>query len=117
MTGALPHIKSGALRLLALAGKDRSDFMPDAPTIAETLPGYEAYSWLGLGAARGTPAEIITRLNSEINAGLADPAIRERLAAVATTPIIRSPESFGAFMAGEVEKWAKVIRAAGIRAE
>jgi tripartite-type tricarboxylate transporter receptor subunit TctC len=117
MTGALPHIKSGGLRLLAVAGKNRSEFIPDAPTIGETLPGYEAYSWAGLGAARGTPAEIITRLNSEINTGLADPSIRERLAAVATTPIIRTPESFGAFMAGEVEKWGKVVRMAGIRPE
>jgi tripartite-type tricarboxylate transporter receptor subunit TctC len=117
MTGSLPHIKSGALRLLAVAGKNRSEFMSDAPSIAETVPGYEAYSWLGLGVARGTPAGIITRLNSEINAGLTDPATRERLAAVATTPIVHTPESFGAFMAGEVEKWSKVIKAAGIKPE
>jgi tripartite-type tricarboxylate transporter receptor subunit TctC len=117
MTGALPHIKSGALRLLAVAGKNRSEFMPDAPTIAETVSGYEAYSWLGLGVARGTPADIITRLNSEINAGLADPTTQERLAAVATTPIVHTPESFGAFMAGEVEKWGRVIKASGIKPE
>ena len=117
MTGALPHIRSGAVRLLAVAGKNRSTFAPDAPTIGETVPGYEAYSWCGLGAAQGTPPEVITRLNSEINAGLADPAIRERLAAVAATPIIHTPESFGAFVADDVEKWGKVIRAAGIRPE
>jgi tripartite-type tricarboxylate transporter receptor subunit TctC len=117
MTGALPHIKSGAVRLLAVAGKSRSEFAPDAPTIGETVPGYEANSWAGLGVARGTPPEIITRLNSEINAGLADPAIRERLAAVAATPTIHTPESFGVFVKGEVEKWGGVIRSAGIRPE
>jgi tripartite-type tricarboxylate transporter receptor subunit TctC len=117
MSTALPHIKSGAVRLLAVAGKNRSEFVPDAPTIGETVPGYEAYTWMGLGAPRGTPAEIIMRLNSEINAGLADPAIRERLAAAVTPPIIHTPESFGAFVKGEVEKWGGVVRSAGIKPE
>jgi tripartite-type tricarboxylate transporter receptor subunit TctC len=117
MSAALPQIKAGAVRLLAAAGKNRSEFVPDAPTIGETVPGYEAYTWMGLGAPRGTPAEIIMRLNSEINAGLADPAIRERLAVVATTPIVHTPESFGAFVKGEIEKWGGVIKAAGIRPE
>jgi tripartite-type tricarboxylate transporter receptor subunit TctC len=85
LTGSLPHIRSGALRLLAVAGKTRSEFVPDAPTIGETVAGYEANSWCGVGVPRGTPAEIITRLNREINAGLADPATKARLAAVATT--------------------------------
>jgi tripartite-type tricarboxylate transporter receptor subunit TctC len=117
LTAALPHIKAGAVRLLAVAGRSRNEFVPDAPTIGETVPGYEAYSWAALGAPRGTPAEIVTRLNREINAGLADPTIRERLAAAGTTPMVHTPESFGAFMAGEVEKWGRVIRAAGIRTE
>jgi tripartite-type tricarboxylate transporter receptor subunit TctC len=117
LTAALPHIKAGAVRLLAVAGRNRNEFVPDAPAIGETVPGYEAYSWAALGAPRGTPADIVTRLNREINAGLADPAIRERLAAAGTTPLVHSPESFGAFMAGEVEKWGKVIRAAGIKPE
>jgi tripartite-type tricarboxylate transporter receptor subunit TctC len=117
MTGALPLARSGAIRLLAVAGRNRSEFAPDVPPVGETVPGYEAYSWCGLGVARGTPPEIIMRLNHEVNAGLADPDIRARLAAVATTPIIHTPESFGAFMAGEVEKWGKVIKGAGIKPE
>jgi tripartite-type tricarboxylate transporter receptor subunit TctC len=117
LTGALPHIRSGALRLLAVGGKNRSEFVPDAPTIGETVPGYEANSWCGVGVPRGTPAEIIVRLNREINAGLADPATRARLATVATTPIFHTPESFGAYMASEVVKWGKVIKASGARPE
>jgi tripartite-type tricarboxylate transporter receptor subunit TctC len=117
MTAALPLARSGAVRLLAVAGKNRSEFAPDTPAVGETVPGYEAYSWSGVGVARGTPPEIITRLNAEINAGLADPATRTRLAAASTTPIIHTPESFGAFMAGEVEKWGKVVRTAGIKPE
>jgi tripartite-type tricarboxylate transporter receptor subunit TctC len=115
LTGALAHIRSGALRLLAVAGKTRSEFVPEAPTIGESVPGFEANSWCGVGVPQGTPAEIITRLNAEINAGLADPAIKARLAAVATTPIFYSPAGFGTYLAGEVEKWGKVVRAANIK--
>jgi tripartite-type tricarboxylate transporter receptor subunit TctC len=117
MTAALPLARSGAVRMLAVAGKNRSEFVTDVPAVGETVPGYEAYSWCGLGVARGTPPEIVTRLNREINAGLADAATKARLAAASTTPIIHTPESFGAFMAGEVEKWGKIIKAAGIKPE
>jgi tripartite-type tricarboxylate transporter receptor subunit TctC len=117
MTSALPQARAGAVRLLAVAGRNRSEFAPDVPTIGETVPGYEAYSWCGVGVARGTPPEIITRLNAEVNAGLADPDTRVRLATASTTPIVHTPESFGAFMAGEVEKWGGVIKAAGVKPE
>ena len=117
MTAALPHINSGAVRLLAVAGKNRSEFIPDAPTIAETVPGYEAYSWVGLAVVRGTSREVVSRLNSEINAGLADPEVCKRLAAVAATPIVHTPEGFGALVRSEVDKWGRVIRTAGIKAD
>jgi tripartite-type tricarboxylate transporter receptor subunit TctC len=117
LTGSLAHIRSGSLRALAMAGKNRSDVLPEVPTIAETVAGYEANSWCGLGVPRGTPVEIIERLNREINAGLVDPAIKARLADVATTPILFTPPEFGAYMAAEVEKWGKVIRVSGIRPE
>ena len=100
-----------------MAGKHRSNALPQVPTIGETVAGYEANSWCGVGVPRGTPAEIIGRLNREINAGLANPAVRARLADVATTPIVFSPDEFGAYMASEVEKWGKVVRLAGIRPE
>jgi tripartite-type tricarboxylate transporter receptor subunit TctC len=115
LTGSLAHIRSGALRLLAVAGKTRSEFVPDAPTVSESVPGYEANSWCGVGVPRGTPAEIIARLNTEINAGLGDPAVKARLAAVATTPIFYTPAGFGAYVAGEIEKWGKVIKASGAK--
>jgi tripartite-type tricarboxylate transporter receptor subunit TctC len=117
LTGSLPYIRSGALRLLAVAGTTRSEFVPDTPTVGESVPGYEANSWCGVGVPRGTPAEIIARLNTEINTGLADPATKARLAAVATTPIFYTPAGFGTYVAGEVEKWGKVIRAANIKLE
>ena len=104
MTSALPHIRSGALRALAMAGKTRFDGLPDLPTIGDTVPGYAANSWCGLGVPKGTPPEIIGRLNREINAGLANPTVKARLADVSTTPIIYTPAEFGAYMASEVEK-------------
>jgi tripartite-type tricarboxylate transporter receptor subunit TctC len=117
MTGSLAHIRLGRVRPIAVLGKARSEFMPEVPSMAETLPGYEANSWCGVGVPRGTPREIIERLNREINAGLHDPALKARLANVATTPILFTPDEFGAYMAAEVTKWAKVVRAANIKPE
>jgi tripartite-type tricarboxylate transporter receptor subunit TctC len=115
LTGSLPHIRSGALRALAMAGKRRSDVLPELPTVGDTVPGYEANSWGGVGVPRGTSAEIIARLNREINAGLADPAVKARLADAATTPLFFAPAEFGAYMAAETEKWAKVVKFASIK--
>jgi len=117
MTTALPHIRSGALIALGVAGKTRYPGLPDVPTIGETVANYEANSWCGVGAPKDTPDDIIERLNHEINAGLADPVIKARLATVATTPIIFTPAQFGAYVAAEVDKWGKVIRTAGVRPE
>jgi tripartite-type tricarboxylate transporter receptor subunit TctC len=117
LTGSLALIRSGALRLLAVCAKTRSEFVPEAPTVAESVPGYEANSWAGVGVPRGTPPEIIARLNVEVNTGLADPATRARLAAAGTTPIVYTPDGFGAYMAQEIDKWGKVIRASGVKLE
>lgn len=113
-TGALPHVRSRALRALGVCGA-RSSMFPDVPAIGETVSGYEAAAWAGLGTTAGTPPEIIERLNRDINAGLANPAVRARLADVATTPVIFTPKEFGAYVAAEVEKWGKVIKLAGIK--
>jgi tripartite-type tricarboxylate transporter receptor subunit TctC len=117
LSAALPHIRSGALRALAMAGKTRHEALPDVPTVGETVAGYEAMSWGGIGVRRGTAPEIIERLAHDINAGLADPVVRKRLNDVAAIPIFYTPTEFEAFMESETEKWAKVIKASGIKAE
>jgi tripartite-type tricarboxylate transporter receptor subunit TctC len=117
LTTSLPHIRSGALRALAMAEKTRFDQLPDVPTIDDAVPGYEASAWAGVGVPRGTPGEIIERLNREINAGLVNPTIKTRLAEVATTPKIFTAAEFGSHVAAEIEKWGRVIKFAGLRAE
>jgi tripartite-type tricarboxylate transporter receptor subunit TctC len=117
LTGALSHIKSGDVRALAMAGATRFDGLPDVPTIGETMPLFVANSWCGIGVPRGTPAEIIARLNREVDAGLKDPAIRAKLTALATTPMFFTPDEFGAYIGAEIEKWRKVVRAANIKVQ
>jgi tripartite-type tricarboxylate transporter receptor subunit TctC len=117
MVTTLPHVRSGALRALGVAGSNRFEMLPDVPSIAETIPGYEARTWAGVGMPKGTPSEIITRLNHEINAGLANPAVKARLADVGTIPMILTAAEFGAYIAAESEKWSKVVKFAGIKPE
>jgi tripartite-type tricarboxylate transporter receptor subunit TctC len=117
MVTSLPHVRTGALRALAVAGSNRFDKLPDVPTIAETVPGYEAGTWAGVGVPKGTPPEIITRLNREIDAGLADPTVKSRLAEIGTIPMVLSAAEFAAYIAAESAKWATVVKFAGIKAE
>ena len=117
MVTSLPQIRTGALRALAVAGKNRYDKLPEVPTIAETLPGYEARTWAGVGVPRGTPPDIIARLDRDISAGLANPTITARLGEVGTIPMILTATEFGAYIAAESEKWAQVVKFAGIKAE
>jgi tripartite-type tricarboxylate transporter receptor subunit TctC len=117
MPSSIEFIRAGKLRALAVTTATRSQTLPDIPTVGEFLPGYEASTWQGVGAPGNTPAEIIDRLNREINAGLADPRIRARLGDTGAAPFLGSPGDFGKFMANETEKWAKVAKLAGIKAE
>jgi tripartite-type tricarboxylate transporter receptor subunit TctC len=115
--GLLEYIQAGKLRALAVTTATRSDALPDIPTMAEFVPGYEASGWFGVGAPRNTPAEIIDKLNKEINAGLADPKMQARLADFGGTPLVLSPADFGRLIAEETEKWGNVIRALSIKAD
>src|SRR5262245_22314667 len=114
---SIGYIRAGRLRVLAVTTAARSEALPDVPTIAEFVPGYEASGWLGVGAPRSTPGEIIDKLNAEINAALADPNLQARLADLGGTVVKGSPADFGKLIAEETEKWAKVIRAANIKPE
>jgi tripartite-type tricarboxylate transporter receptor subunit TctC len=112
-----PYIRTGRLRALAVTSATRSEALPEVPTMAEAVPGYEASAWFGLGAPKDTPAEIIERLNMEVTAGLADPKIRERLGDLGGVPMPMSAAEFGAHLANETEKWAKVVRTVNIKPE
>jgi tripartite-type tricarboxylate transporter receptor subunit TctC len=111
------YIRTGKLRALAVASATRSEVLPDIPTVSDFVPGYETSAWLGIGAPKNTPAEIVEKLNKEINAALADPKMKARLADLGGTPLPGSPSDFGKLIAEETEKWAKVIRAANIKAD
>jgi tripartite-type tricarboxylate transporter receptor subunit TctC len=117
LTSSIEYIRAGKLRALAVTTTARSEALPDLPTIGEFLPGYEASQWYGIGAPKNTPAEIVDRLNKEINAALADRKIKARLADLGGTPLVGSPADFGKLIAEETEKWGKVIRAANIKAD
>jgi tripartite-type tricarboxylate transporter receptor subunit TctC len=114
---SIEHIMAGRLRAIAVTSAERFGALPDLPTVGEFVPGYTTDVWQGVGAPRDTPEEIIRRLNEEINTALVDPQIRARLADLGAVPFSMKPAQLGRFIADEVEKWANVIRAAGIKAD
>jgi tripartite-type tricarboxylate transporter receptor subunit TctC len=114
---SMPHIRAGTLRGLAVTTARRSEALPDLPTVAEFVPGYEASTWNGVCAPKGTPAEIVNRLNAEINAGLADPKVKAHLAEMGAWVLPGSPVDCGQLIADEIEKWGKVVRTGNIKAE
>ncbi len=111
----IEYIRTGKLRALAVTTATRSQALPDVPTVGEFVPGYEASSWYGIGAPMGTPAEIVDKLNKEINAGLADPRIKARLADMGGTALTGPPAEFGKLIADETEKWGKVVKVSGAK--
>ncbi len=117
MPSSIGYVKAGQLRPLAVTTATRSEALPELPTVGDFVPGYEASTWYGVGAPKTTPAEIIERLNKEINAGLADPKLKARLTDLGGMMLTGSAAEFGAFIVEETEKWAKVVKFSGAKAE
>jgi tripartite-type tricarboxylate transporter receptor subunit TctC len=117
LPASIEYIKAGTLRALAVTTAKRSETLPGIPTMGEFVPGYEASQWYGVGAPKGTPAEIVDKLNKEINAGLVDTKMKARLADLGGRVLPGSPADFGKLVADETEKWGNVIRALNIRAD
>ena len=117
LTSSIQHVRSGALRALAVTSATRSDALPDVPTVGDFLPGYEATAWYGIAAPKNTPSEIVDELNKEINFGLADPRIKARFAELASTVIPGSAADFGNLVGEEIEKWGKVVNVSGAKPE
>jgi len=117
LTSSIEYIRTGKLRAMAVTTTARSEALPDLPTVAEFLPGYETSQWYGIAAPKNTPAEIVDKLNREVNAGLADPQMKATLATLGGTALAGSPAEFGKLIVDETDKWAKVIRAANIKPE
>jgi tripartite-type tricarboxylate transporter receptor subunit TctC len=117
MPSIIQHIRAGSLRALAVTTAARSPQLPDVPTVADTVPGYEASALFGVGAPKKTPPDVIEKLNKEINAVLAEPAIKARLIELGGEPLVSTPEDFGKMIVAETEKWEKVVKAAGAHVE
>ena len=117
LPSSIGHIKGGRVRALAVTSAEREPSMPDTPTLAETVPGYEATAWFGIGMPKGTPREIIDKLNAEVNRALSDPRMVARLAELGGKPIAGTPEDFAKVIAAETEKWAKVVVSSGAKVE
>ena len=111
------YVRAGKLRALAVTSTTRSEALPDVPTLAEFVPGYEASGWYGISAPAGTPAAIIDKLNQQMNAALADPGVKSKLLAIGVVPKSMTPAEFRQFIAGEIDKWAKVVKFADVKAE
>jgi tripartite-type tricarboxylate transporter receptor subunit TctC len=114
---SIEYVKTGKVRALAVTDATRSNALPDVPTVAETLAGFQAASFYGIGAPRNTPAEVVEVLNKAVNAGLADPKLKARLADLGNVPLPGPPATFGKLIDEEAEKWGKVIRFAGIKSQ
>jgi tripartite-type tricarboxylate transporter receptor subunit TctC len=117
LPSSVGHIKSGKVRALAVTSEAREPSMPQLPTVAETVPGYEATAWFGIGMPKGTPREVIDKVNAEVNRALADPKMRERLAELGGKPIGGTPEDFGKVIAAETAKWEKVVISSGAKVD
>jgi tripartite-type tricarboxylate transporter receptor subunit TctC len=117
MANSIEHVKAGRLRALAVTSMKRSAILPDIPSVGEFVRGYDASGWQGIGASKNTPAAIVNRLNREINAGLADPKIKQRFADLGYEPYATTPAEFSKYVVDETQKWGRVIRTANIKAE